>query len=199
VAESGIYCLSKLWQARDLMDASTIDNYGASAPTPFDNLDTQRQCLILTGLHKRDENLSMALTLQLFGSDEPSELVNGVRVKRSVVDVLASGIWNGSIDLDILSSVFHAKETGAPDYSEFKLPKEAVIGALDRVAEQLAAPIWDDIKEPLTAARRREIEERSAEVSNALALAKGARLGGVSDSVATPAAVSPRKVGFPTA
>lgn len=181
------------------MDASTMEGRGASAPTPFDKLDTQRQCLILAELHEKNENLSMALTLQLFGSDEPSELVNGVRVKRSVANVLASGIWNGSIDIDILSSVSHAREVWTTDYSEFKLPKEAVICALDRVAAQLAAPRWDDIGEQLTAARRRGIEERSAGIGNALALAKGVRSSVVSDRVAAPAAVSPRKVGFPTA
>ena len=181
------------------MDASTVEGCGASAPIPFDMLDTQRQCLILAELHERNENLSMALTLQLFGSDEPSELVNGVRVKRSVVDVLASGIWNGSIDIGILSSVSPAREAWTKDYSEFKLPKEAVIGALDRVAEQLAAPRWDDIGEPLSAARRKGIEERSAGISNALALAKEIRSGGVGDRVATPADVSLRKVSFPIA
>ncbi len=161
---------------------------------------------VLIDLDRRNKgHLSMAITAQIIGSDE-GKMVNGVFVKKAVVTILASGIWTGSINEKdaIIPAIFSDREArGSVRDSGFRLPKEALIAALNLVDEQLNAPSWEDLGEQLTSDRRQDIEERVARIRNVLALTNEIRRDKPSSKILAQSTLGRRsdaplrRIGFP--
>jgi hypothetical protein len=111
-----------------------------SEPTQeaFDKKSLLKLCRKLRDLgDSGNEALAHAFASHLLGSDEPSEIVNGVAVKKSVIYVLEELILSG-MDPRIAEVSVRGLD------SELKLPREAFIGALDRVGALLTAPTYED-------------------------------------------------------
>jgi hypothetical protein len=128
-----------------------------------------------------NEALANAFALYLLGSDEPSEMVNGVAVKKSVVCVLEELILSG-MDPKMAEVSVRGLDSG------LKLPREAFIGALDRVGALLTSPTCEDPYNLSNEKVRGKIIENVTNIRNALHL----------PSVTLPAAAAAPKIRWPS-